>query len=37
MDFTKAIKEYYEREIRVINNLNVDEINDAMNAIYETY
>ena len=37
MDFKNAIKEYYEREIRVINNLNLDEINDAMNAIYETY
>ncbi len=37
VDFKKAIKEYYEREIRVINNLNVDEINDAMNAIYNTY
>ena len=37
MDFKDAIKEYYEREIRVINNLNLDEINDAMNAIYETY
>ena len=37
MDFKNAIKEYYEREIRVINNLNLDEINEAMNAIYETY
>lgn len=37
VDFKNAIKEYYEREIRVINNLNLDEINDAMNAIYETY
>ena len=37
MDFKKAIKEYYEREIRVINNLNLDEINESMNAIYETY
>ena len=37
MDFKKAIKEYYEREIRVIQNLNIDEINDAMNAIYDSY
>ena len=37
IDFKKAIKEYYDREIRVINNLNLDEINEAMNAIYETY
>ncbi|NLL02506.1 MAG: SIS domain-containing protein [Mollicutes bacterium] len=37
MDFKKAIKEYYEREIKVINDLNLDELNEAMNAIYETY
>lgn len=37
MDFKKAIKEYYAREIRVIENLDLDEINDAMNAINEAY
>lgn len=37
MDFKSAIKEYYEREIKVINNLNLEEINDAMNLIYKTY
>lgn len=37
MDFKSAIKEYYERERRVIESLNLEEINDAMNAIYETY
>ena len=37
MDFTKAIKEYYDREIRVIQSLNLDEISEAMNAIYEAY
>lgn len=37
MDFTKAIKEYYEREMEVIKNLNYEEISDAMNAIHETY
>ena len=37
MDFKKAIKEYYEREIKVIQNLNLDEINESMNAIYEAY
>ncbi len=37
MDFKNAIREYYEREIEVINNLNLDEINEAMNLIYETY
>lgn len=37
MDFKKAIKEYYEREIDVINRLNLDEINEAMNALLDTY
>lgn len=37
MDFREAIKEYYNREIKVIQNLNLDEINDAMNAICDTY
>lgn len=37
MDFKKAIKEYYEREIRVLKNLDIDEINEAMNAIYDAY
>ncbi|MBQ7141164.1 MAG: SIS domain-containing protein [Bacilli bacterium] len=37
MNFKDAIKEYYEREINIINNLNLDEINEAMNLIYETY
>lgn len=37
MDFKNAIKDYYEREKQVIDNLNFDEINEVMNAIYETY
>lgn len=37
MDFKKAIREYYEREIKVINNFNLEELNAAMNAILETY
>ena len=37
MDFKKAIKEYYNREIRIIQKLNIDEINDAMNVIYDSY
>ena len=37
MDFKKAIKEYYEREISVINRLNLDEINESMNAILDAY
>lgn len=37
MEFKKAIKEYYEREIRVIRNLDLNEINETMNAIYDTY
>lgn len=37
MNFKKAIKEYYDREIRVIQDLDLDEINEAMNAIYKAY
>lgn len=37
MDFKNAITEYYGRLIEVINRFNLDEMNDAMNAIYETY
>jgi len=37
MNFKKAIKEYYDREKKVIDSLNYEEINDAMNQIYETY
>lgn len=37
MDFKKAIDEYYKREIRIIQKLNIDEINEAMNAIYDSY
>lgn len=37
IDFKKAIKEYYDREIRIIQNLDLQEISDAMNAIYNTY
>ena len=36
-NFKKAIREYYDREIRIINNLNLDEINESMNAILDTY
>lgn len=37
MNFKDAIKEYYERERQVIESLNYDDINDAMNAINEVY
>ncbi len=37
MNFKNAIKEYYEREIECIKRFNVDEINEAMNAILTTY
>ena len=37
MDFKNAIKEYYERERKVIEALDYDKISEAMNAIYETY
>ena len=37
MDFKNAIKEYYDRERRVYDALNLDELNEAMNAIYDAY
>lgn len=37
MDFKNAITEYYGRLMEVIKRFNLDEMNDAMNAIYETY
>lgn len=37
MDFKKAIKEYYDREIEAIKRLNLDELNEAMNAILRVY
>ena len=33
MDFKKAIKEYYEREMECIKRFNLDELNESMNAI----
>jgi D-sedoheptulose 7-phosphate isomerase len=37
VDFKNAIKEYYEREIECIKRFNLDEFNEAMNAILDTY
>lgn len=37
VDFKNAIKEYYEREIECIKRFNLEEINEAMNAILDTY
>ena len=37
MDFKSAIKEYYEREKRVIDNLDYEKISDAMNVIKAAY
>ena len=37
LDFKKAITEYYEREMAAIKRFNLDEINEAMNAILDTY
>ena len=37
MDFKLAIKEYYGRLINTIENLNAEELNTAMNVIYDTY
>lgn len=36
-DFKKAITEYYDRERKVVESFNLDEINEAMNAILDTY
>lgn len=37
MDFTKSIKDYYEREKAAIDLMNVDEINEAMNLLLDAY
>lgn len=37
IDFKNAIKEYYEREIECIKRFNLDELNEAMNVILDTY
>jgi D-sedoheptulose 7-phosphate isomerase len=36
-DFKKQIKEYYAREIKVIEDLDVEELNKAMNALLDHY
>jgi D-sedoheptulose 7-phosphate isomerase len=36
-DFTKEIKDYYAREVRVIESLDVAELNRAMNALLSCY
>ena len=37
IDFKKEIAAYYEREIEAIKNLNLDELNEAMNVLLEHY
>lgn len=37
LDFKKAITEYYEREMDAIKRFNLDELNESMNAIMDTY
>lgn len=37
MDFKVAIKEYYDRLIKVIDSLDHDEMNTSMNVILDTY
>lgn len=37
MDFRKSISDYYEKEIAVIESLDVNEINEAMNALLRHY
>lgn len=36
-DFKKEITDYYQREISVIEHLNADELNDAMNCLLAHY
>ena len=36
-DFTKDIKDYYAREIKIIQDLDVAELNKAMNALLACY
>ena len=37
LDFKNAIKEYYDRERAAVERFNLDEINEAMNVIMDTY
>jgi len=37
VDFKKDIQAYYEKEEKIIKSLNVDELNEAMNALLEAY
>ena len=37
MDYKELIREYIEFEIATLKKLSIDDINDAMNLIYETY
>ena len=37
VDFTKDIKDYYAREVKVIEGLDVAELNKAMNALLSCY
>lgn len=37
MDYKNQIKDYINLEIEILNKLDINAINDAMNLIYETY
>lgn len=37
IDFKNAIKEYYDRERAAVERFDLDEFNEAMNAILDTY
>ena len=37
VDFKKDIQAYYEKEEKIIKSFNVDELNEAMNALLEAY
>ena len=37
MDYSKSIKNYLQREIEVINSLDIEMINKAMNELEKAY
>lgn len=37
MDFTEKIKNYYKTLVDVIENLNINQLNDVMNVLYDAY
>ena len=37
MDFTGKIRSYYKTLINIIENLDVGQLNEAMNVLYDAY